>query len=69
MRENVKLLTYTGKNDVAWNLYRCNESSKNSKTTVKHKNDGGIILNNSVLRVTNAMAQCLLLKILNLIAS
>ncbi|MFU0524023.1 alpha-mannosidase [Gardnerella pickettii] len=52
MRENVKLLTYTGKNDVAWNLYQCNESSKNNKTTVKHKNDGGIILNNSVLSVT-----------------
>lgn len=51
MRENVKLLTYTGKNEVAWNLYQCNESGKNNKTTVKHKNDGGIILNNSVLSV------------------
>ena len=50
--ENVKLLTYTGKNDVAWNLYKCSESSKNNKTTVKHKNDGGIILDNSVLSVT-----------------
>ncbi|MFP1711191.1 glycoside hydrolase family 38 C-terminal domain-containing protein, partial [Gardnerella vaginalis] len=51
-RENVKLLTYTGKNEVAWNLYQCSESGKNNTTTVKHKNDGGIILNNGVLSVT-----------------
>lgn len=51
-RENVKLLTYTGKNEVAWNLYQCSESGKNNTTTVKYKNDGGIILNNGVLSVT-----------------
>lgn len=51
-RENVKLLTYTGKNEVAWNLYQCSESCKNNTTTVKHKNDGGVILNNGVLSVT-----------------